>query len=347
MDNYYVIYKAFCFVNSIFGEFVQILFHFLWSYFVVFSLFNCMLCILNGELILNRIVCNAAGCWYQVKGREKKTSSAFYWMTQLFSIWFGKTNPQRQILEISYFLTTTKKYSQNGRLFQVNHVKMPWIFQINEWIKSLCEWAELIFVQKWQTVVVSFFSFSFHGMICFAYHLGVSSFQLYFASCVLCHINWLNIYLIEVCWVLIALFYVRIVQFYFFSYSQTWCNHRMECARDLSLVTTILILFRFIFISSTENSKIYYGNSSSICHCSFDCLCFFVEKKETNKNEIQPSWWFWRVPFRRSICLHFWFIHPYLFLLSTPCIVIRIKYQTGCVRCISFTYFIFINPNQT
>lgn len=107
-----------------------------------------------------------------------------------------------------------------------------------------------LWVQSWYSCKndkLSLFPFSFPWMLCFVYHFGLSSFQLFILPLVsyVTSIGW--IFIILECWVLIALFYVKIVQFYFFSYSQTWCNQMMECARDLSLVTNILILFPFIF----------------------------------------------------------------------------------------------------
>lgn len=71
----------------------------------------------------------------------------------------------------------------------------------------------------------------------------------------------------------------------------------------------------------------------------------FCGDKKTEQ-ERNPSWWFWRVPFRWSICLHFWFIHPYLFPLSVSRNVYHniVLYEMGCGW---FTYFIFIKKHRT
>lgn len=92
MGDCYVIYEAFRFVNSIFGEFVQILFHFLWSNFVVVvvTLLNCLLCLLNDELILNGIVSNGAGCWLLVSNVRKKKKPALRFIElQNYRIFFS------------------------------------------------------------------------------------------------------------------------------------------------------------------------------------------------------------------------------------------------------------------
>lgn len=163
--------------------------------------------------------------------------------------------------------------------------------------------GKLIYVKKWQTVVVSFFYFSFPRMFCFAYHSVLSSFQLYFVSCVLClmshrlvgYLSYLE------CWVLIvdwALFYVRIVQFYFFSY--LWFQRDVAKWRNIHATCHLSPIFGFFFVSFSfffihrqriGKFTMVIRNSSSICHCLFDCLCFFVAKpkKKMNKNEIQDD----------------------------------------------------------
>lgn len=218
---------------------------------LLLSYLTVCLCLLNGELILNGMVWNAAGFLCRMK-EKRKTSVAFYWMTKLLFFVFcsGKQTPHRKILEIFYFLEEKKEFANVGRqIFQVNHVKTPWIFQkkrmdkVTSWAQSWYSWKN----DKMSMSPFFLFFIPWNVLLRVSFWIVVSP-VIFCLLCLMSHqlVGYLLSYL--ECWVLIvdwALFYVRIVQFLFLwlFVIPRWCKQMTECARNLSLVTNIWILF--------------------------------------------------------------------------------------------------------